>query len=56
MARMLLESKVLSGGIENRFLSTFDQETKDKLKPVLQINQDTSILEMMGTSATNKED
>jgi hypothetical protein len=31
MARMLMESKVLSGGIENRFLNKFDQETKDKL-------------------------
>jgi len=29
---MLMESKVLSGGIENRFISTFDQDTKEKLK------------------------
>jgi len=44
---MLMESKVLSGGIENRFLSTFAQETKDKLKPILEISQDTSSLEML---------
>jgi hypothetical protein len=32
MARMLLDSKVLSGGIEQRHLHTFAQETKDKMK------------------------
>lgn len=35
MTRLLMESKILSGGIEVRFLSTFAQETKDKLKPIL---------------------
>lgn len=37
MARMLLESKVLSGGLENRFISSFSQETKDTLKPLFEI-------------------
>lgn len=37
MIRMLMESKVLSGGIEGRFLSTFAQDTKDKLKIILDI-------------------
>lgn len=41
MARMLMESKVLSGGIENRFLSQFDQDTKDKLQSIFEISQDT---------------
>jgi len=37
---MLMESKVLSGGIEGRYLSTFAQETKDKLKIILEIIKD----------------
>mgnify|MGYP006950269135 CR=1 FL=1 len=57
MARLLMESKILSGGIETRFLSTFAQETKDKLKPVLEISGSTKVLEMLQNEATlNKED
>jgi hypothetical protein len=41
MARLLLESKVLSGGIEDRFISTFAKETKDLLKPILEISNDS---------------
>jgi hypothetical protein len=37
MARMLLESKVLSGGLENRYISNFSQESKDVLKPLFEI-------------------
>jgi hypothetical protein len=36
MTRVLMDSKVLSGGIENRFISTFGNETKEILKPVLE--------------------
>jgi hypothetical protein len=58
MTRLLMESKILSGGIENRFLSTFAQETKDKLKPVLEISGSTKILEMLESkdATLNKED
>ncbi len=47
MARLLLESKVLSGGIEDRFISTFAKETKDLLKPVLEISNDTKSLDKL---------
>lgn len=42
-----MESKVLSGGIENRFLSQFDQDTKDKLQSIFEISQDTQSLELL---------
>lgn len=60
MARMLLESKVLSGGLENRFISSFSQETKDTLKPLFEIiqeiNQDNSLLEHMKQVTETPED
>jgi hypothetical protein len=34
---MIVSSKVLSGGIENRFLPSFEKTTKDKLKLTLEI-------------------
>ncbi len=40
MIRMLMESKVLSGGIESRFLPTFDKATKEKLIHTLEISND----------------
>jgi hypothetical protein len=40
MIRMLMESKVLSGGIENRFLPTFDKAAKEKLIHTLEFSND----------------
>lgn len=37
MVRVLLESKVLSGGVENRYISSFQSETKEKLDPLFNI-------------------
>jgi hypothetical protein len=38
--RNLMESKLLFGGIENRFLLTFDKETKEKRIHSLEISND----------------
>jgi len=58
MAKMLMESKLLSGGIESRFLSTFAEDIKSKLTPVLAISNDMdnlAFLSMNGESL-NVED
>lgn len=47
MIKMLMESKLLSGGIESRFLTTFAEDIKKKLTPVLAISNDMGNLEFL---------
>ena len=47
MERMLMDSKLLSGGLENRFVSTFSPETKQKISDILQLSQDNSLNDLL---------
>ena len=47
MERMLMDSKLLSGGLENRFVSTFSPETKQKISEILQLSQDNSLNDLL---------
>jgi hypothetical protein len=38
MERMLMDSKLLSGGLESRFMHTFSAETKQKILEILEIS------------------
>jgi hypothetical protein len=53
MAKMLMESKLLSGGIESRFLSTFAEDIKNKLTPVLAISNDMDNLEFLSINGVS---
>jgi hypothetical protein len=56
MTRMLLESKVLSGGIENRFISTFSADTKEMLTPLFTMIDNKEMLEHMQGVKESEED
>jgi hypothetical protein len=58
MIRMLMESKVLSGGMESRFLPTLDKDTKEKLLHTLEISNDKLSLEILKNDSVipNDED
>jgi hypothetical protein len=47
LIRMIVSSKVLSGGIEIRFLPSFEKTTKDKLKLTLEMCRDFKSLEIL---------
>jgi hypothetical protein len=53
MIKMLMESKLLSGGIESRFLTTFAEDIKKKLTPVLAISNDMGNLEFLSINEVN---
>ena len=44
---MLMDSKLLSGGLENRFVSTFSPETKLKIAEILHLSQDKSLNDLL---------
>ena len=46
MERMLIESKLLSGGLENQYINLFSQEILDQVRQVLVIGGDFSLQEM----------
>ena len=56
IVRILLDSKVLSGGIENRYVSSFSSEVKQKIKPLLQIEQDAELLGFLENPTETEED
>jgi len=56
MARLLMSSKLLSGGIENRHMNLFTQKTKDTMSDVLHISNDFTLLELLTIKDTNTED
>jgi len=47
MERLLMDSKLLSGGIENRFIRTFSSEVREQIKSVLAISGDYTLHEMV---------
>jgi hypothetical protein len=53
MIKMLMESKLLSGGIESRFLTTFAEDIKKKVTPVLAISNDMGNLEFLSINEVN---
>jgi hypothetical protein len=53
MIKMLMESKLLSGGIESRFLTTFAEDIKKKLTTVLAISNDMGNLEFLSINEVN---
>jgi hypothetical protein len=53
---MIIQSNLLSGGIENRFLSLFSQETQEKICEMANISEDKKIVEMMKKRESNNEE
>lgn len=47
MARLLMSSRLLSGGIENRHMNLFTQKTKDTMADILTISNDYTLLELL---------
>jgi len=47
MARLLMSSRLLSGGIENRHMNLFSQKTKDTMSDILTISNDFTLLELL---------
>ena len=47
MERMLMDSKLLSGGLESRYMHTFSAETKQKVLEILEISQDRGLSELV---------
>ena len=47
MARLLMSSRLLSGGIENRHMNLFSQKTKDMMSDILTISNDFTLLELL---------
>ncbi len=53
MERMLIESKLLSGGLENQYINLFSQEILDQVRQVLVIGGDFSLQEMIEVKNAN---
>ena len=47
MHDMIIQSNLLSGGIENRFLTLFSEEAQQQLEELVKISEDKKLLEMM---------
>jgi len=56
MTRNLLESKVLSGGIENRFIATFSADTKEMLTPLFTMIDNKELLGLLEKVKESEED
>ena len=55
MARLLMDSKLLSGGIENRHMNFFSQKTKVQMIDILTISNDNTLLELLTVNETDNE-
>ena len=55
MARLLMSSRLLSGGIENRHMNLFSQKTKDTMSDILTISNDFTLLELLTVQNTQNE-
>lgn len=55
MERLILDSKLLSGGIEKRFLSSFSDEAREQIKSVLEVSGDYTLHEMMEVPSQDQE-
>ena len=47
MEKLLMDSKLLSGGIQNRFLYTFKEDVKRDLNCILEITSDFTLHELL---------
>jgi hypothetical protein len=47
MTRLLMTSKLLSGGIENRHINMFGQNTKELMSDILTISNDFTLLDLL---------
>lgn len=57
MHDMIIQSNLLSGGIENRFLTLFSEEAQQQLEDLVKISEDKKLLEMMKSGGKlNEED
>lgn len=45
-----MDSKLLSGGLENRFVTSFSPETKQKISEILLVSQDHGLNELLNVS------
>lgn len=54
--RHLLESKLLSGGIENRFLKIFSKENRKALEEIVDVTGDDQIKDFLKSEETIDED
>lgn len=56
MVRMLMTSRLLSGGIENRHMNLFSQKTKEVITDILTISNDFTLLELLTVKDQLNED
>jgi len=52
MARLLMSSRLLSGGIENRHMNLFSNKTKETMSDILHISNDFTLLELLTVKDT----
>jgi len=55
MERLIMDSKLLSGGIENRKLNEFSSDTREQIKNVLEVSGDYTLHEMIEIPSEDKE-
>lgn len=56
MHDLIIQSNLLSGGIENRFLCLFSQETQEKIEEMAQVSGDKEMVKMMKKGVSKNEE
>ena len=56
MQDLIIQSTLLSGGIENRFISLFSQEGLSQLHDLIKISEDKKLLDLISHQASQTED
>lgn len=56
MEKMLMESKLLAGGMENRFINQFSSDIKKKIKDALLLVKDNTLLELIEVDAQHNDE
>ncbi len=57
MHDLIIQSNLLSGGIENRNIHLFSDESQAQIQDLIKISQDNSLLELMKVkNGANEED
>jgi hypothetical protein len=56
MQDLIIQSNLLSGGIENRFLSLFSSEAQEQLRDMIKISDDKKMLELINSKEKETDD
>ena len=56
MQDLIIQSNLLSGGIENRFLNLFSSEAQEQLRDIIKISEDKKMLELLNSKEKQNDD